>query len=167
MEGDLEAVRMFIEEGFAPIRCHISGSNAWGTCETPIETAVRSKKYEVVGLVLKLGADPNGDCISPRVPYPLWTAITNSSKRITKLLLQHGAYPGHIAEAWNEQGQSFRDAKADIRDIMGAAVRRANYYVPPKGPSTSLAAHAPELVVSEDPANGSELTEEGEEMKVN
>jgi hypothetical protein len=70
MEGDLEAVRMFIEEGFAPIRCHISGSNAWGTCETPIETAVRSKKYEVVGLVLKLGADPNGDCISPRVPYP-------------------------------------------------------------------------------------------------
>ena len=99
MEGDVEAVRIFIDEGFILIRCCISGSNIWGICETPIETAVRSKKHEVVELVLKLGADPNGDCPSPCVPHPLWTLITNNSERITKLLLQHGAHPGHIMEA--------------------------------------------------------------------
>ena len=50
--------------------------------------------------------------------------------------------------------------------MVGAAVRRVNYYVPPKGPSTSFAAHAPDLVVSEDQANGNEPQGEDEETKV-
>jgi len=49
-------------------------------------------------------------------------------------------------EAWEEQQQSFGDARANIRDMMGAAVRRGNYYVPPKGPLTNFAAHTLELI---------------------
>lgn len=84
---DLVAVRMFVEEGLMPLHCTIS----YGPQFTPIQIAVTSRSAKSVELLLKMGADPNGECVYDGVlDRPLWLAMESNDEDIVHLLLEQG-----------------------------------------------------------------------------
>ena len=86
MDGDVETVKRFIEEG------RDVNAPAWHG-SFPIQIAASSSsRFEVVKLLLENGADPNahaGKCFTPL----LYAARSEKSIEIVKILLEYGADP--------------------------------------------------------------------------
>lgn len=143
--GDLATVRMFINEGFVPLRC----SSLYEYGVTPIQTATLSKRSRVVEEVLKSGANPNGDYVSKTSGRPLWIAIDGKDEASVKVLLRHGANPGLVMRRWLDEADDYRDARSAIKDLLIEAERKKEYYVCSTTPVTQFAAGAADLISPE------------------
>ena len=85
MDGDVETVKRFIEEG-RDVNTIVEGDSF------PIQIAAYSVQFEMVKLLLENGADPNahaGKCFTPL----LYAARSEKSIEIVKILLEYGADP--------------------------------------------------------------------------
>ena len=85
MDGDVETVKRFIEEG------RDVNALAWDD-SFPIQIAAFSHQFEVVKLLLENGADPNAHtnkCFTPLIYAAQWEVDIE----IVKILLEYGADP--------------------------------------------------------------------------
>jgi len=92
--GDFDAIRLQVAEGF-----DLNGTNQFG--DTILEYAIsalefypEAPKHEVVGEMLRLGADPNA--LSQDGSSPLLAAVLNLDTEMSRLLLNAGADPNVV-----------------------------------------------------------------------
>lgn len=143
---DLVAVRMFVEEGLMPLHCTIS----YGPQFTPIQIAVTSRSAKSVELLLKMGADPNGECVYDGVlDRPLWLAMESNDEDIVHLLLEHGVDLGLVMESLDYLPENVLDNFIYIEVALIEAQHRQDFYVRSTKPITEFAADAEELVALE------------------
>jgi ankyrin repeat protein len=92
--GDFDAIRLQVAEGF-----DLNGTNQFG--DTLLEYAIsalefylEAPKHEVVGEMLRLGADPNA--LSQDGSSPLLAAVLNLDTEMLRLLVDAGADPNVV-----------------------------------------------------------------------
>ena len=85
MDGDVETVKRFIEEG------RDVNAPAWHG-SFPIQIAAYSSQFEMVKFLLENGADPNAHTGNCSVPL-LYAAQYEKNIKIVKILLEYGADP--------------------------------------------------------------------------
>lgn len=140
--GNLTAVRMFINEGFVPLRCSLSMQYK----DTPIQIAAGSQQPKVVEELLKMGANPDGDYTPTVRDRPLWIALNEKDRATMKVLLFYGANPEPILKHWDKHLFPHHGPCRILRSLLQMAKRIQDYYVCPTTPATQFAFGAADLV---------------------
>ncbi|KAF1935252.1 ankyrin [Clathrospora elynae] len=133
-QGDAQIARMFIDDG------HLDINQGLPYDTFPLEIAFNTGHANVVELLLRLGADPDG----PHKRWPharlLWTAIAENKDQMVKLLLDWGANP-HLVQGDGDKtsrrfktgcsaiaiAESIKEAKQKVDYFADRYVQRTNF----------------------------------------
>ncbi|OJJ82051.1 ankyrin repeat domain-containing protein [Aspergillus glaucus CBS 516.65] len=86
-------VQRLLEHGCPPDTLSLGYNRMnWNAILTPLARAVENNDYEIIEILLRHGANPNGQGCSGLRDSPIFLAITNGYPDIVQCFLDHGAY---------------------------------------------------------------------------
>ncbi|MFT4551426.1 MAG: ankyrin repeat protein [Chlamydiales bacterium] len=91
---------------------------------TPLQWAVREDKYEMIGKLLKVGADPRSSFTGMGISSPIFTAVENGSMKLIKLFDGHGI---NLLSTRDDKGWSL------LHTAAGYGQRKMVHYLLEKG----------------------------------
>ena len=127
-KGDITQVKKLLDEGH-------NVNHALGDGETALTSAMRSRRVDVVRLLLAKGADVNTEN-SPSDRTPLMLAADSGDTEMMKILLDHGADPCRTVKySDNETAQRIAEKKHNL-SVAQYLASHSNCKLPPPLPTT-------------------------------